>query len=149
MPITEKGNRPVEILLVEDSPGDVRLVKEALKSAEVANRLHVVSDGLDAMAFLHRQGKYDSAVRPDLILLDLNLPKKNGRETLAEIKQDPHLRRIPVVIFTISKAEDDIIGAYELNANCYITKPVDFEQFMAVIKSIESFWLTTVRLPSD
>jgi len=149
MPVTEEGVSPIQILLVEDSPGDVRLVMEALKNAEVANRLHVVSNGLDAMAFLQRQGKYSSAVRPDLVLLDLNLPKKNGRETLAEIKQDPQLRRIPVVIFTISKAEDDIIRAYDLNANCYITKPVDFEQFTAVIKSIENFWLTTVKLPPN
>jgi chemotaxis family two-component system response regulator Rcp1 len=147
MPTTEIEVRPIEILLVEDNPGDVRLVMEALKQAKVANKLHAVSNGLEAMAFLQREGKYNSAIRPDLILLDLNMPKKNGRETLAEIKQDPNLKRIPVVILTISKAEDDIIRAYDLNANCYITKPVDFEQFMAVIKSIENFWLATVELP--
>ena len=146
---SEKTGRPIEILLVEDNPGDVRLTQEALKDAKVLNKLRVVSDGVEALAFLRRQGKYAHAVRPGLILLDLNLPKMDGRKVLAEIKEDPDLKRIPVVVLTISKADEDIIKTYELHANCYITKPVDLEQFMEVIKSIENFWLTVVKLPPD
>jgi chemotaxis family two-component system response regulator Rcp1 len=145
----EKTGRPIEILLVEDNPGDVRLTQEALKDAKVLNKLRVVSDGVEALAFLRRQGKYAHAVRPGLILLDLNLPKLDGRKVLAEIKEDPELKRIPVVVLTISKAEEDIIKTYELHANCYITKPVDLEQFMEVVKAIENFWLTVVKLPPD
>jgi CheY-like chemotaxis protein len=141
--------RPVKILLVEDNPGDVRLTQEAFKENKVRNSLSVVEDGLEAMAFLHRAGKYTEAPRPDLILLDLNLPKKNGREVLKEIKEDPKLKSIPVVVLTTSKAEEDIIKSYNLHANCYITKPVDLEQFITVVKSIEDFWLTVVKLPSE
>lgn len=139
----------VEILLVEDSPGDVRLTREALKNSRVPNRLHVVGDGVEALAFLRRQGPYTAtaAVRPDLILLDFNLPRKSGREVLADIKADPDLRRIPVVVLTTSQAEEDIRHAYDLHANCFITKPVDFDVFLDVVRSIEDFWLTTVKLP--
>jgi chemotaxis family two-component system response regulator Rcp1 len=144
-----KAGKPIEILMVEDNPGDVRLTQEALKDAKVANRIYVVPDGVEAMAFLRRQGKYASAVRPDLILLDLNLPKKDGREVLEEIKKAPDLRRIPVVILTVSRAEEDIIKTYDLHANCYITKPVDLDMFLEVVKSIEDFWLTVVKLPPN
>ena len=139
--------RPIEILMVEDNPGDVRLTVEALREGKVRNNFHTVADGVEAMAFLRRQGSYAEAPRPDLILLDLNLPKMNGREVLAEIKEDPELRRIPVVILTVSKAEQDILKSYNLHANCYITKPVDLDQFLTVVKSIEDFWLTIVMLP--
>ncbi len=139
--------RPINILLVEDNPGDVRLTKEALKEGKVRNNLHVAADGEEALAFLRQEGRHAGAGRPDLILLDLNLPKKNGREVLAEIKEDPELKRIPVVILTSSKAEQDIIRSYNLHANCYITKPVDLEQFLTVVQSIENFWLTVVMLP--
>ena len=139
--------RPVEILLVEDSPGDARLTREALREGTVRNHLHVATDGAEALAFLRQAGTYAAAPRPDVILLDLNLPKKDGREVLAEIKADHDLRRIPVVILTTSQDERDILRAYELHANCYITKPVDLDQFIAVIQSIESFWLTIVTLP--
>jgi chemotaxis family two-component system response regulator Rcp1 len=138
---------PIEILLVEDNPGDVRLTIEALKEGKVHNRLSVAKDGVDALAFLRRAGTYANAARPDLILLDLNLPRKDGREVLAEIKMDPVLRRIPVVVLTTSKAEEDILRTYDLHANCYITKPVDLEQFISVVKSIDDFWLSVVRLP--
>lgn len=141
--------RPIEILLVEDNPGDVRLTQEILKEGKVNNHLNVASDGIEALAFLHRQGKYETAPRPDLILLDLNLPRKDGREVLTDIKQDEILRRIPVVILTTSQAEEDILRTYELHGNCYITKPVDLEQFIRVIKSIEDFWLTIVKLPLE
>jgi CheY-like chemotaxis protein len=140
---------PIEILLVEDSPGDVRLTREALADARVHNRLHVAVDGVDAMAFLRREGKHADAPRPDLVLLDLNLPKKDGREVLGEMKQDASLRSIPVVILTTSAAEGDILRSYELYANCYITKPVDLDQFMRVVHGIESFWLTIVKLPGS
>ena len=133
--------------MVEDNPGDVRLTVEALKEGKVANHLHTVEDGEEALKFLRRQAEYANATRPDLILLDLNLPKKNGREVLAEIKADPELRRIPVVILTVSKAEQDIVKSYDLHANCYINKPVDLEQFLTVVQSIENFWLTVVMLP--
>jgi chemotaxis family two-component system response regulator Rcp1 len=139
--------RPIEILMVEDNPGDVRLTVEALKEGKVRNNFHTVADGVEALAFLRRQGEYAKSPRPDLVLLDLNLPKMNGREVLAEIKQDPDLRRIPVVILTVSKAEQDILKTYNLYANCYITKPVDLDQFLSVVKSIENFWLTVVMLP--
>lgn len=138
----------VEILLVEDSPGDVRLTREALKNSRFPNRLHVVGDGVEALAFLRRQGPYAAtAVRPHLILLDYNLPRKSGHEVLADIKADPDLRRIPVVVLTTSEAEQDIWQAYDLHANCFISKPVDFDVFLDVIRSIEDFWLTTVKLP--
>jgi CheY-like chemotaxis protein len=138
---------PIEILLVEDNPGDVRLTIEALKEGKVANKINVAADGIEAMAFLRREGKYKNAPKPDLILLDLNLPKKNGREVLAEIKENSHLRCIPVVILTSSQAEKDIVTTYNLHANCYITKPVDFDQFINVVKSIEDFWFSVVKLP--
>jgi len=141
--------RSVEILLVEDNPGDVRLTQEALKDNKMHNNLHVVEDGVEALAFLRKEGQYSGSPRPDLILLDLNLPRKDGREVLAEIKADARLRRIPVVVLTTSKAEEDILRAYDLSANCYITKPVDFEQFIRVVKSIEDFWLAMVKLPSE
>ena len=143
------GNeRAVEILLVEDNEADVRLTIEALKEGKVRNRLAVARDGVEALEFLRRQGKHQNAVRPDLILLDLNLPKKDGREVLAEIKDSEDLKRIPVVVLTTSKAEEDILKTYNLHANCYITKPVDLEQFISVVKSIDDFWLTVVRLPA-
>jgi len=141
--------RPIEILLVEDNPGDVRLTVEALKDGKVYNNLHVVKDGMEATAFLHREGKYADAPHPDLILLDLNLPKKDGHEVLTEIKEDPMLKHIPVVVLTDSKAEEDILKTYNLRANCYITKPIDLEHFIMVVKSIEDFWLTIVKLPSE
>jgi CheY-like chemotaxis protein len=139
--------RPIEILLVEDNPGDIRLTVEALKEAKVLNTLTVVKDGVEAMACLRRQGPYAHAARPDLILLDLNLPKKDGREVLAEIKCDETLKPIPVVILTTSQDEQDVLKSYGLHANCYITKPVDLEQFIKVVKSIEDFWLGIVVLP--
>ncbi len=141
--------RPIEILLVEDNPGDVRLTQEALKEGKVRNKLHVVEDGVEALAFLRQEGEYAESPRPDLILLDLNLPRKNGREVLAEIKEHPNLRRIPVVILTVSQAEEDVLRTYDLHANCYVTKPVDLEQFIKVVASIEDFWLTIVRLPPN
>lgn len=144
----EINGKPVEILLVEDNPGDVRLMQEALKDSKLKNNLYVVNNGLEALAFLHREGKYAKKPRPDIIFLDLNLPKKNGRDVLVEIKEDPGLKRIPVVILTTSKAEEDIIRTYNSHANCYITKPVDFEQFITVVKKIEDFWFTIVKLPS-
>jgi chemotaxis family two-component system response regulator Rcp1 len=143
-----RSGKEIEILLIEDSPGDVRLTIEALKEAKVHNRLSVVQDGVEAMEFLQKKGPFKDAVRPDLILLDLNLPRKDGREVLAEIKSDPKLRQIPVVVLTTSRAEEDVLRAYDLHANCYITKPVDFKQFMSVVKSIEDFWLTVVKLPT-
>ncbi len=144
---TREACRPIDILMVEDTPGDVRLTVEALKAGKVRNNFHCVENGEDALAFLRREGKFGEAPRPDLILLDLNLPKKNGREVLAEIKDDPDLRRIPVVILTASEAEQDIVKSYNLHANCYITKPVDLERFIEVVKSVECFWLTVVMLP--
>jgi chemotaxis family two-component system response regulator Rcp1 len=141
--------RSVEVLLVEDNPGDVRLTQEALRDNKMHNNLHVVEDGIEALAFLRREGRYSGCPRPDLILLDLNLPRKDGREVLAEIKADEGLRRIPVVVLTTSKAEEDILRAYDLSANCYVTKPVDFEQFIHVVRSIEDFWLAMVKLPSE
>ena len=141
------NGHPIEILLVEDNPGDVDLTREALEGAKVRNQLHVVDDGEAAVEFLYRRGEFAAAPRPGLILLDLNLPKKNGRQVLKEIKADPTLAEIPVVVLTTSEADEDILRAYELHANCYITKPVNFKQFLAVIKAIEDFWLTIVKLP--
>jgi two-component system, chemotaxis family, response regulator Rcp1 len=138
---------PVEILLVEDNPADVRLTKEALKEDKLHNNLNVVKDGVEALAYLRREGHFEKAVRPDLILLDLNLPKKDGREVLKEIKEDEDLRCIPVVVLTVSEAEGDILRSYDLHANCYITKPLDLNQFSKVVKSIQDFWLTIVKLP--
>jgi CheY-like chemotaxis protein len=138
-----------EILLVEDNPGDVRLTIEALKEGKMHNNLHVTRDGAAAIAFLRREGEYADAVRPDLILLDLNLPKMDGREVLAEIKQDAGLKRIPVIVLTTSDAEMDILRSYELHANCYITKPVDIDQFIKVVRTIEGFWLSIVKLPRE
>jgi CheY-like chemotaxis protein len=144
---TWEQSKPIDILLVEDNRADVRLTIEALKEAKIANRLTVVADGEEAMDFLRRQGGHANALVPDLILLDLNLPRKDGREVLQEVKADQELRRIPVVVLTTSQAEEDVLRAYDLHANCFITKPVDFRQFMKVIRSIEEFWLTVVRLP--
>jgi chemotaxis family two-component system response regulator Rcp1 len=147
--MTRTAARPIEILLVEDNPGDVRLTKEALREGKVANNLSVAADGVEALAFLRRQGVHAGATRPDLVLLDLNLPRKDGREVLAEIKSDAELKRIPVVVLTTSKAEEDILKTYDLHANCYIAKPVDLDQFIRVVKSIDDFWLTVVRLPTE
>ena len=141
--------RPIEILLVEDSPEDADLTREALEDAKVANNLSVVADGAAALAYLRRQGEYAQATRPDLILLDLNLPKKDGREVLAEIKADEELKLIPVVVLTTSEAEQDIVRSYKLHANCYVTKPLDLDQFVTVVKSIEDFWLAIVKLPPE
>jgi CheY-like chemotaxis protein len=146
---TWQEGKPVEILLVEDSPGDVRLTQEALKEAKVLNNLTVATDGVIALEILRRQGPHATAPRPDLILLDLNLPRKDGREVLKEIKADPLLRSIPVVVLTTSRAEEDVIRAYDLHANCYISKPVDFKQFVSVVQSIENFWLAVVKLPGN
>ena len=139
--------RPIEILLVEDSPSDAEFTVEALKEAKVRNHLSLVEDGVQAMEFLRRQGQYAKAPRPDLIMLDLNLPRKDGREVLAELKADANLKMIPVVVLTTSRAEEDVLRAYQLHANCYITKPVDFQQFLSVVRAIESFWLFVVTLP--
>jgi chemotaxis family two-component system response regulator Rcp1 len=143
------NDQPIEILLVEDNPGDVRLTLEVMKDARVRNHMSMVKDGVEALAFLRREGDFADAPRPDLILLDLNLPKKDGREVLADIKADPTLRRIPVVVLTVSKDEEDILKSYDLYANCYVTKPINMEQFIAVVRSIEDFWLTIVKLPYD
>ena len=139
--------RSIEILLAEDNLGDERLTREAFRESKLSINLHVVNDGVEVLAFLQREDKYRDSVRPDLILLDLNLPKKDGREVLSEIKSDNELKHIPVVVLTVSKSEDDIFNAYNLHANCYITKPFDLEQFIKVIKSIEEFWFSTVSLP--
>jgi CheY-like chemotaxis protein len=144
---TRPADRPIEILLVEDSPGDVRLTKEALKDSKVANTLTVAEDGVEAMALLRRKGKYSEAVRPDLILLDLNLPRKDGRQVLEELKADEALKSIPVIILTTSQADEDIIRTYNLHANCYINKPVDLDKFLHVVRTIEDFWLSIVKLP--
>jgi chemotaxis family two-component system response regulator Rcp1 len=143
----ENNTRTVEILLVEDNPGDARLTLEGMREAKVRNRMHVVEDGVEAMEFLRRQGRYSEAPRPDLILLDLNLPRKDGRAVLAELKTDPALKRIPVVILTTSRAEEDVLRAYDLHANCYVTKPVDLPQFMKIVALIDEFWVNVVTLP--
>ena len=145
--MTSPSGRPIEILLVEDNPGDVRLTMEGLNEGKVRNNLHVARDGVEALAFLRREGQFAGAVRPDLVLLDLNLPRKDGREVRSESKSEPDLKTIPVVVLTTSRAEQDVLHSYQLQANCYITKPVDLEQFMTVVKSIEDFWLTIVTLP--
>jgi chemotaxis family two-component system response regulator Rcp1 len=141
--------RPIDILLVEDNPGDIRLTTEALQEAKMFNKLHVVTDGVEAISFLRKEGAYKEATRPDLILLDLNLPRKDGREVLKEIKEDASLKTIPVVILTVSKSEEDILRSYNLHANCYISKPVDLEQFLKVARSIQEFWFTMVKLPPN
>lgn len=146
---SQTTGRPIEILLVEDNPGDVRLIVKALRDVKVQNKLHIAKDGMEATTFLHREGEYADALYPDLILLDLNLPKKNGSEVLAEIKEDPALKHIPVVILTSSQEGEDIVKTYNLHANYYITKPVDLEQFIMVVKSISDFWLTIVKLPTE
>ena len=147
--INKDPGKPVEVLLIEDNPGDVRLTREAFKEGRILVNLTVASDGMEAMDVLARRGPHANQTRPDLILLDLNLPKKNGREVLVEIKADSELKRIPVIVMTTSKAEQDVHKAYNLNANCYITKPVDLDQFLNVVRSIEDFWLTIVTLPQD
>lgn len=145
---TKNTGEMIDILLVEDNEGDARLAKEAMRDSKIRNTLHHVFDGEEAMAFLRKEGKYAGVPRPDLVLLDLNLPKKDGREVLAEIKGDDRLKQIPVVILTVSSAEEDILRTYNLHANCYITKPIDLEQFMKVVRSIEDFWLSIVKLPN-
>lgn len=145
--MTESVGKMIDILLVEDNPGDVRLAEEALKESKIRNKLFVVDDGVEAMAFLRRESKYAQMPRPDLILLDLNLPRKSGREVLAEVKTDDELKRIPVVVLTVSRAEEDVMKCYNHHANCYITKPLDFNNFMKVTRQIEQFWLTIVKLP--
>jgi two-component system, chemotaxis family, response regulator Rcp1 len=142
-------SEPVQILLVEDSPGDIRLTREVLRDAKIANELHVVGDGDQAMAFLRREGDYAEMPRPDLILLDLNLPRKDGREVLAELKDEPDLHLIPVIVLTTSAAGEDVLRSYDLKAACYITKPIDLDEFIGVVRSIESFWLSIVRLPQS
>jgi len=139
--------RPIHILLAEDNPADVRLTREVMRDSKLLNELHVVTDGVEAMAFLRREGRHTGAPRPSLILLDLNMPRKDGREVLREVKSDPDLRRIPVVVMTSSQAEEDIVRAYDQHANCYIRKPVDFQQFHQVVKQIENFWFAAVELP--
>ena len=146
---TGQAGRPMEILLVEDNPGDVRLAAEALAEANVLNHLSVAEDGVEALAFLHREGRYAAAPRPDLILLDLNLPRKDGREVLLEVKYDPDLRRIPVIVLTTSQADEDVLSSYDAHANLYISKPKDFDQFMDAVKLIEGFWLTVLKLPHE
>jgi CheY-like chemotaxis protein len=143
------NSKPVDILMVDDSPEDVELTMEALKAGKVRNNLYVAKDGVEAMAFLRREGKYAETPRPDIILLDLNLPRKNGREVLAEVKSDEDLRRIPVVVLTASKSDEDILAAYDLHVNCYITKPVNFDQFVKVVNSIDEFWFSIVKLPPE
>jgi CheY-like chemotaxis protein len=142
------AGRPIEVLLVEDDPGDVLLIREAFEFNKVHNNLHVVSDGEQALAYLRREGEHAGANRPDLVLLDLNLPRKDGREVLAEAKQDPELRTIPIVVLTTSEAEEDVLKSYQLHANAYVTKPVDFERFVSIVRQIDDFFVSVVRLPS-
>ncbi len=146
---SQVAKRPMDILLVDDNPGDARLTSEALKDGQVESRLHIARDGAEALDFLRRKGGFGSAPRPDLILLDLNMPGMNGRQVLAEIKEDAALKQIPVVILTGSREMDDIVRTYDLQANCYVTKPIDFEQFIEMVRSITDFWLTTVQLPME
>ncbi len=148
MSSSDNTSRTIVILLVEDNPGDARLTQEAMRDSKMLNLIHVVEDGVEAMAFLRREGRYSEAPRPDLILLDLNLPKKDGRAVLAEIKVDPDLRRIPVVVLTTSRSEEDVLKAYDLHANAYVTKPVDLEQFMKIVALIDDFWFNVVTLPN-
>lgn len=145
--VMQTNSRPIRVLLIEDNPGDIRLTQEAFRENKMLNHLSVVKDGVEAIVFLRQEAQYANAPQPDLILLDLNLPKKDGREVLAEIKTDPNLKLIPVVILTTSDADEDILKSYELHANCYIKKPVDLEQFINVVKSIEDFWVAVVKLP--
>jgi len=147
--VAQESGAPIEILLVEDNPGDVRLTQEAVREAKIRNTLNVVNDGEQAIAYVRRQGEYAERPRPDLILLDLNLPRKDGREVLQDLKSDPDLHRIPVVVLTSSEAEQDILSTYDLYANAYVTKPVDLEQFMHVVSSIQDFWLNIVKLPPE
>ncbi|MDB9374868.1 response regulator [Nodularia sphaerocarpa] len=140
---------PIEVLLVEDNPGDAQLTRIALEDSKISVNLNVVEDGVEAMAFLQKQGNYANAPHPDIVLLDLNLPRKDGREVLAEIKADQNFRRIPVVVLTTSQSEEDILKAYNLSANCFITKPVDFDQFVKIVQSIENFWFAIVKLPPE
>ena len=147
--MAQESGAPIEILLVEDNPGDVRLTQEAVREAKIRNTLNVVNDGEQAIAYVRRQGAYADRPRPDLILLDLNLPRKDGREVLQDLKSDPDLHRIPVVVLTSSAAEQDILRTYDLYANAYVTKPVDLEQFMRVVSSIQDFWLNIVKLPPE
>jgi CheY-like chemotaxis protein len=147
--VSENCKRAIEILLVEDNPGDIQLTRLALEDNKMSVNLSVVENGVEAIEFLRKEGKYSQAPHPDLVLLDLNLPKKDGREVLAEMKADTILKRIPVVILTTSQAEEDVLRAYNLSANCYITKPVDFDQFVKIVRSIESFWFTIVKLPPE
>jgi CheY-like chemotaxis protein len=142
-----KTARPIEILLIEDSPSDAALTIEALQAGKIVNNLNLVADGVEAMAYLRKQGRFTESSRPDLIMLDLNLPKKDGREVLQELKSDPSLKLIPIIVLTTSRADKDVLRSYELSANCYITKPVDFQQFIDVVRSIERFWLSVVTLP--
>ena len=147
--MNKQDNKLIEILLVEDNLGDIRLTQEAFREGKIYNHMTVVMDGVEALAYLRKQGKYADAKKPDIILLDLNLPKKNGREVLAEIKEDPALKRIPVIVLTTSAAEEDVIASYDLHANCYIRKPVDFSHFITVVTSIENFWLSIVTIPKE
>ena len=147
--MTAHSANPTQILLVEDNPGDVRLTQEAMRDARVTNEIHVARDGVEAMQYLRGEPPFAGAVRPDLILLDLNLPKRDGRQVLAEIKTDPSLRRIPVVILTTSDSRSDVLRSYDLHANCYITKPIDLDDFVDVVRSVEDFWLRVVRLPAE
>ena len=146
--MNEERLKPIEILLVEDNPGDVRLTQEAFKEGKIKNNLYITKDGVEAIEFLRHEGEYSDSPRPDLILLDLNMPRKSGKEVLEEVKADDDLKRIPVVILTTSEAEQDILRSYDLHANCFITKPVDMNQFIEVVKCIENFWFTVVRLPN-
>jgi two-component system, chemotaxis family, response regulator Rcp1 len=149
MSATDRGDaRPVQILIVEDNPADARLVREVMRDSKMLNEIHWVPDGVEAMAFLRRQGKYSDSPRPNIMFLDLNMPRKDGREVLREVKSDSELRRIPIVVMTSSQAEEDIARAYDQHANCYVRKPIDFKQFHEVVKSLENFWFTTVELPS-
>lgn len=142
------AGQPIEVLLVEDDPGDVLLIREAFEFNKVHNNLNVVSDGEQALAYLRREGEHAGSNRPDLVLLDLNLPRKDGREVLAEVKQDPALRTIPIVVLTTSEAEEDVLKSYQLHANAYVTKPVDFERFVSIVRQIDDFFVSVVRLPS-
>jgi two-component system, chemotaxis family, response regulator Rcp1 len=146
--MTNQPSKPIEILLVEDNPGDVRLTKEALRDDKIRNDITVVTDGVEALAYLRKEAGYETAIRPDMILLDLNLPRKSGLEVLREIKADENLRRIPVVILSTSQAERDIVQSYDLHANAYVSKPVDLDQFISVVRVIEGFWLQIVKLPN-
>ncbi|MFN8595169.1 MAG: response regulator [Anaerolineae bacterium] len=146
---TDLNPRIIDILLVEDSPADVLITREALAEAKLLNTIHVVENGVEALEFLHQQGQYATVPRPDLILLDLNLPRKNGREVLAEIKADERLKSIPVVVLTTSRAEEDVLKSYNLHANCYVVKPVEFDNFVKAVQSIRQFWFTVVTLPSE